>query len=46
MSIKKYVLNRTIRLNTPFKIVNGVGYYEINGKIFTPNQFNRKYPLK
>lgn len=44
--IEKYVFNRTIRLNTPFKIVNGVGYYDLNGKIITEHQFNKQYPLK
>lgn len=44
--IEKYVQNKTLRLNTSFRIVNGVGFYELNGKILSESQFNRKYPLR
>ena len=44
--IETYVQNRMLRLNTPFVIRGGAGFYRVNGKLIPEKIFNEQYPLK
>lgn len=44
-AILKYVDNRNVRINTPFIIKNGRGYYLVDGKLISQKRFEDQYPL-
>jgi len=44
--IEVYVQNRMKRLNTPFVIINGAGFYREGIKLIPEKVFNEMYPLK
>lgn len=45
MNVSEYVRNKTIRAYTPFKIIDGKGFYIIDGKMIPQREFEKQFPL-
>jgi hypothetical protein len=45
MKVSEYVKNKTARQNTPFVIINGAGFYRVNGCLVVQAEFEKKFPI-